>query len=120
MPSELRQIVFSNEETIDALAKHCRRLHKEQQNLSVKGCEIFSDPEIGVRLEIDCGDEAKPGRSDLGKDHTITLKPAFIGAALVRYCIDLKIPIPRVAVKSLQVIGSGLALNLTIKASESD
>ena len=86
----------------------------------MKGCEIFSDPEIGIRLEIEHRDEGKPGKNDVAKHHTITLEPAFIGAALVRYCIDLKIPLPRTAGKSLQVIGDRLALNLTIKASETD
>ena len=110
MPTETRKIVFSNEELKKAIVLFSQRSAKRLPEGDLISCEVKSEDGITVRLRI------RPWYSD--GDKTIVLSSTYIGAALSNYCMECKIPIPRQATKSLQVIGDNIALQINIQMTE--
>lgn len=108
MPSELRRIVFSNDELKIAIAEHNRRAKEKLPVGAVQACEPLPDGGGAVRLEI--------VNQSYGEAQNVELSPETVGAALVRYCIQHKIPLPKKAHKSIHVQGDKLVLNVSIEA----
>ena len=110
MPTEIRKIVFSNEELKKAIVLFSQRTTNKLPEGDLVSCKVKSEDGITVRIQI------RPLYSEGEK--TIVLSGTFIGAALSNYCMDCKIPIPRNATKSLQVIGDNVALQINIQMAE--
>lgn len=108
MPTEMRKIVFSEEEIVKAVLSQNRHSVRKLPPGDIVQVKAKSAPE--PLLELDIFDP----ESEATK--TIKLDTPYLAAAMLRFCIDSNIPIPRVADKSVQILGGSIALNISIDA----
>ena len=111
MPSEFRRLLFSKQEVVEALTAHSARLNKPLPAGSVIKCELIAEPEFAVQLTVQNNYE---GRADTGKRYEVSLAAPVVGAALLQFCIEKKIPMPKSAKKALQITGDGLVMTITL------
>ncbi len=120
MPTEFRRLVFHGDELLDALAVVPWRSENPLPAGRIVGYEVVSKPEVTVRVEIEPEDRDDPAAGDGGGRLWVTLEPAFVAAALIRFCIRRGIPMSRRAEKSLGLEGDSLVLNLTLDAPKAE
>jgi len=108
MPSELRRIVFSESEIIEALDRFAKATRHAMPAGKITACRIDSKSALSATLTVQHMAE--------GSTHTVRFDNASIAAALIRYCIEKKIPIPRASEKSVEAQGPGVALILNLPA----
>jgi hypothetical protein len=108
----VRRLLFSNEELVAAISEHNQRSGKKLPTGAVVACKPLGRPELMVRMDI--------FEQRSGETRTIDLTPEVVGAALLRYCMSHRIPIPKNAEKSVQVQGDDIVLNIEIKADSQD
>lgn len=106
MPTELRKLVFSKQELEAAIIAHNRSAAEKLPSGPVTKCEV-QKPDDVIKVALEVTDQRT------GETHKIDLNSAYLAAALLRFCIEKKIPLPRDSSKSLQVVGDSLALNVT-------
>ncbi len=106
MPSEFRQIQFSNNELIEALYEHSQVAETKLPQGMIVSCKPVVEAKVAVRLEL--VDQAS------GETQVTSLPPELVAAALLRYCIKQRIPMPRDAAKSIQIHGDEVSLNMRI------
>ena len=102
MPTDIRKLIFSEAELQAAVVDHCLRTHISLPEANIEGIDIANDPEAMVVLTFSGADPAHPTRVKLSRDH--------VAAALIRYCGQHRIPLPRRAEKVLQPEAGGLDL----------
>jgi hypothetical protein len=107
MPSEMRRVIFRSDELVAAISEYNMGSGGKLPFGTVIACKPIDGPEVVVRLDI------LEQRS--GETRTVDLTAEIVGAALLRYCMKHRIPIPRIAEKSIQVHGDTLSLNISIK-----
>ncbi len=107
MPSEFRRIMFTNNELIEAIHDYNMISPDKLPPGVILTCTPVSETEVAVRLEM------VDQRSD--ETHVVELSPAMLGAALLRYCMKHRIPMPKAATKSIQMHGDEISLNLEIE-----
>lgn len=101
MPTERRQIIFSLEEMADAL----RSSHRS------KGRSLFSSDVVAVTVKDTQVLVMLKGAGDGGRDpEEQTVEPSVVLDALVRYCLESNIPLPKAGRKQVLVSKSGVAL----------
>ena len=110
MPTEMRKLVFSNDELKEAIILYNQIASEKLPAGDFLSCEIENGDEIKVVIRIS---ETKTGATQ-----RIVLTSAFIGACLVNFCRQKRIPLPRDATKALQVIGDNIALNVNKQMAE--
>ena len=120
MPTEFRRLVFHGDEHLDALAVVPGRPEDPLPAGRIVGYEVVSKPEVTVRVEIEPEEQDDPTASQGAGRLSVTLEPAFVAAALIRFCIRRGIPMSRRAEKSLELEGDCLALSLTLDAPEAE
>ena len=106
MPSEFRQIQFSNNELIEALYEHNQVAETKLQG-PIISCQPVAETKVAVRLEL-----VEPSS---GETQVASLSPELVAAALLRYCMKHRIPVPKSAAKSIQAHGDEIFLNVHIK-----
>ena len=107
MPVELRKILFAEEELKAAVIDYCLRSKIRLPETYIDSLDITEDAEACVILNY-------------ATDHTtdisdVKLSRDQVAAALIRYCGDNKIPLPRNARKILQPGDEGIALLINIQ-----
>ena len=107
MPSEFRRIMFTNNELIEAIHDYNEIAQDKLPPGIILTCTPVSEAEVAVRLET------VDQRSD--ETHVVELAPEVLGAALLRYCMKHRIPMPKSATKSIQIHGDEVSLNVEIK-----
>ena len=115
MPTELRKIIFSQRELLEAFEQRPDNLPGNSEAVppgAVRGVHVFQKFGGGVKVLLDIED-AKEGRLK-----RFNLNAEFISEILLHYCAGLNIPVARSAEKSLEVIGDNLALSQKIRAQE--
>ncbi len=107
MPSEFRQILFSNKELIDALYEYDRAAQTKLLQGDILSCTPVQEGKVAVRLQL----------TDMvsGEAKVASLTSEMVAAVLLRYCIKHGIPIPRIADKSIQVHDDLISLDVRIK-----
>ncbi len=107
MRSEFRRIMFTNNELIEAIHDYNEISRDKLPPGIVPTCTPVSRAEVAVRLEpVDQrGDET----------HVVELSPEVLGAALLRYGMKHRIPMPKSVTKSIQIHGDEVSLNVEIK-----
>ena len=103
MPSESRSVSFSNAETIDALVEYCAKADRELPQGGIKRLAFSNEGEIRVTAEFD------------GGPPPIHFYENEVAVALIIYCNKKGIPVPRRAVKSLQVSQDTVSLRLAMR-----
>jgi hypothetical protein len=107
MPSEYRQLLFSNNELIEALYEFNQVARTKLPPGMILSCTPVKEDKVAVRLQM--MDQAS------GETQVVPLSSELVAAALLGYCIRHRIPIPRNAAKSIQVHGDQISLDLRVK-----
>ena len=97
MPSEFRQVLFSNNELLEALYEFNQVTQTKLPLGMILSCTPVVEDKVAVRLHL--MDQAS------SETQVAPLSSELVAAALLRYCIRHHIPIPRNAAKSVQVHG---------------
>lgn len=111
MPAETRRIIFTKNELIEAIYEHNQIAKKKLPPGMIVSCEAVSEAQVAVRLELV---DQKSGEAE-----TAEISPEVICAALLRYCIRNRIPVPKSAAKSIQVSGENIALTIRMRGKAS-
>ena len=106
MPTENRDILFSENEVKIALMQFSARKGLNFTVENITDFKMTNNDDIKIDLKIF---EAKSGKTG-----TVRYAHPEIAAALMRYCMFLKIPLPKAGKKSLQSGKDGLFLNIKI------
>ena len=106
MPTEYRKLTFSLLEIESIISAYDARAENRLSKKKVIKAEILIQTE--PTLVVHC--------SEYGEEFTtiVEFDASYVGAALVWFCIDANIPIPRKGSRSLMVSGDGLSLGLYI------
>ena len=107
MPSEFRQILFSNKELIEALYEYDRAGQTKLLQGDILSCTPVEEDKVAVRLKL-----MDP---ESGETQVASLSPEMVAAVLLRYCIKHRIPMPKNAEKSIQVHDDQISLDVRIK-----
>lgn len=112
MATEFRRIVLTNDELMDAIVLYNRAAKQRLPAGQFVSCTVKDGPELIVNLEI----------YDINTDkrYNIDLKAAYIGASIIKWCQGEKIPVPRIADKSVEAVGDNVALHLTINGKSDE
>ena len=102
MPTEFRKLLFSEDEVRTAAVRHCLRLSIHMPKGNVETVEIGRHDHDAVSLLFRTDDPGARDRVELSRDQ--------IGAALIRYCREQEIPLPRESRKLLRREERGYAL----------
>lgn len=111
MPLEQRQIVFSRTEVMEAMLAQLRRKGVPLPRGKVVGTTISGDAKSGPAFVVRVACEAVSG-PDVMQD--LQLAGSELAAALIAYCRDRGIPLPRNTAKRLDLVEGQLALGMTI------
>jgi hypothetical protein len=104
MPAEYRTLVFAHEEVRSALIDYSIRVKRTFPYGEVVQAEFRGEEGDAVELVV---------RSDLYDEvNRVRLEPAFVAAALIRYCFLQRVPLPRQATKSLAVEQGQICLRI--------
>jgi hypothetical protein len=108
MATETRRIIFNNEELVLALTRQRRDEKRPLPESRIRGATVAAVDGGGVKVEImlksPTGDALEP----------LEIRPAEVGAALIKFCNLQKIPLPRRAKKSIAVDAGQIALVLQL------
>jgi hypothetical protein len=104
MPTEVRRLVFANAEFYAALDQYLSRTGTNLPSGSI--VKIHTDM-IRDTITVDIS------RGTSAAVEAVTLTARQVGGALIGYCINNQIPLPRGFSKSLIVAGDNIALDMT-------
>lgn len=107
MPCELRRIMFDEEEVVNAAFAYCERTRIVLPGTPVARIVLDSDSKRVVTMEFNAVIPGDAGRK-------ITLSAPQMLAALVLFCHQHGIPLPRDAEKAVQYKGDGLVMMIRI------
>ena len=107
MPSEFRQVRFTNKELIEALCEYNDAAQTKLPGGNIVSCTPVTEATVAVRLEL--------SDQESGETQVVSLAPELVAAALLRYCNRQGIPMPKNAGKSIQVHGDEISLNVHIE-----
>jgi hypothetical protein len=107
MPTEIRKIVFTVEEVRWAAVDFCLRSNIALPHANIGGLRIADDMAATVTILFTTANPAHPNEIRLSRDH--------VAAALIRFCMENQIPLPRHAQKVLQVQAAEQTVALMMK-----
>ena len=105
MPTEIRHIIFTNDEVVRAAIEYHKRTGSPLPPGTVIKVAFEKDP--GVRCGLHMGLDSDGSRQLFWIEETI------LAAALIFYCINNRIPLPTKAAKNLHMVGEQVALMVT-------
>ena len=105
MPSEMRQIIFTNDEVVAAIQQLYQRSHQAFPKGRIWDIAISEDH--GCQVDCDVIDQ-KNFRE------RVTVSGEKLAAALILFCITRKVPIPAAAKKTLTIVNKQLALQVLL------
>ncbi len=108
MPNENRNIYFTENEVKIALMQFSSRKGLSFKVENINEFNLSSGDNIGITLTVFDATVNKAG--------TVRYNQAEIAAALMAYCMFLKIPLPKAGKKSVQVKNGDLLLNIKIQS----
>ncbi len=94
MPREYRRLYFSEDELMDAIEAHDEVASQRLEDQPIHKVESNADEDGNFRITLE------NDLSDGGKE--LDLPPHYIVAAMMRFCIDEGVPLPRRGSKSLE------------------
>lgn len=105
MPSEIRHIIFLQEEVIRAIIDYHRRSGNALPSGTIIKLSYEKEPTLRCALHI--GVDADDSRQ------VVWIEEQILAASLIFFCIQNKIPLPTKASKTLQIINDQIALKVT-------
>ena len=108
--TELRRIIFANGEVIEAIKRYNEVAKKKLPEGSIASCRMDADD--SMRLTLGMRDHSTD------KHYKVALKTSFIGAAMMKWCLETDVPLARSAEKTLEVVGDNLpiAMSMNLRA----
>jgi hypothetical protein len=108
--SETRHITFGKDALIHALTSYSAATKQPLPPGIVQSCTILAKPDLSVSLVI---------LSDASGTLEKRVIPAeIVGAAMIRYCRLVKVPLPRTSEKSLVSAGDNLVLLVHVRSTQ--
>jgi hypothetical protein len=104
MTNELRKIIFDEEEVQAAIVNQCLRAERKLPQGNIEKVEITDDP--GQIVIFSYAHEDGTKKVEFDRDQ--------VGAALILYCKNKKIPLPYDGVKVLKKDGGRLAMMINL------
>jgi len=100
---ECRTILFAESDLIDALIAYARKRNLKLPSGTVRGAapRLSGSGEVEVVLTV---------RDDHGADHEAVFDQANAGSALVNYCLERSIRLPRSGNKSIRLFENEIGL----------
>lgn len=108
MPLEKRELSFTETETKIALMQFSARKGLSFKVENIVEFKIENGNDIGIILKIFDPTANEP--------ETVKYSQPEIAAALMAYCMFLKIPLPKAGKKSVQLLNGALILNIKIQS----
>jgi len=104
MPTEMRRIVFTNEELLNAINFINSRDVPKLLDGKILSSSVDTEKKLDIIIEF----------SSYNRDETrqVAIPIPILGAALVNYCIKSSIPMSKRAGKSIKIFGDNVALEL--------
>jgi len=109
MITEFRRLVFSSSDLISAIKTFSNLKGPKLPDGDILGVEIIGDSDIRARIQV------SNIRGTYEKEE-VEFEASYLAAAMLLHCIQSHIPIPKSAIKSLERVGDGLSLSLSINA----
>ena len=106
MPKELRKIVFTEDETRQAMVEFCEQTQALPPGATLLGIDLTGSDTTPISVGFTSGTSNKPNELQLGRDQ--------VAAALMWFCRAQRIPIPRQSNKTLQIKENEVALLLGV------
>jgi hypothetical protein len=106
MPYEMRRLYFSEAEVAAAVVAF--NAQSKQKFLAPGGLDsvrLCEDPVFHVDVTVET---AAGGRE------TVVLNETMIGAAIIRYCITTRVPLPLRSSKSVKVVNGQLVFDISL------
>jgi hypothetical protein len=102
MAAELRHIIFSKQEVIEAVQGYMRRSGERIPHGVVTRITVKTDEQIGILFQVteDVND----------KVHNYYVDQDKLAASLILYCKTNRIPLPYKSEKKLQMFGSNVSM----------
>ena len=102
MAAELRHIIFSKQEVIEAVQEYMRRSGERMPPGVVTRITVKSGEEIGILFQV---------TEDVSnRVHTFYVDGDKLTSALILHCKNIRIPLPYKAQKRLQMVGSNISM----------
>lgn len=98
--------MFGQDEVIEALAHFAKATKHPMPSGKITACEINTKVDLAAVVTV-------THLAD-GSTNTVRFDNASVAAALIRYCIEKKIPMPKAAEKSVEAQGKALTLILKL------
>ncbi len=111
MPTELRTIVFSNAELVEAVDTFPQR-KKQLPDGPVHSARVYQKLTSGVRVVVDI----QTGRD--GQMRRFALDTPFVARVLLDYCNRQNIPLARTGEKFIEMIGDNIAVGQKMRSQE--
>lgn len=108
MPSELRKVVFSKDEVWKAVVSHCMRAAIHMPNAPLEDVVVPSNFEPAVEM-LFAGDQK-------GYFRKVKLGLPEVAAALIRFCREQNVPLPKNGKKVLKPSDDGIAMLVNVGA----
>lgn len=109
MPTEIRKIAFDVDEVRRAAVDFCLRNNIAMPRANIREVRVDGKGEAPVAIHFTPANPAHPDTVRLSRDQ--------VAAALIRFCMDAHIPLPRHAQKVLQVQESDQTVTLMMKVA---
>ncbi len=104
MADEVRVILFSSEETLEAISLLNVTASQRLFFGKAVSCTLRSEPNVIAVVEVEIHDGIEP----------VEIDSTQLAAAMIRYCRRAHIPLPRKAKKELDVLNNQLVMKLTL------
>lgn len=104
--TEIRQLIFARETLLDAILYSERAANGWLSRAAVHGVAVRGGESVSVVVTAE-----REGHRNWAE---VAFGPAQIAAAMIRYCRQLRIPLPRRGQKSLEVQGDNICLKITV------
>lgn len=101
MPTEIRHIIFTNEEVIRAVVDYHRRAGNPLPSGSIIRLEVQVEPQVRCALHIGLDDGARQAH---------WVDNPTLAACLIFYCINQRIPLPTKSAKQLHMMNDKVTL----------
>lgn len=110
MPREHRQIFFTDDELLNAMAAHHRTLPNKVMQGEAEACIVGSGPKIAVTCRVQDGNVYRSQEAEVPLE--------FVLHSLIRYCLENNIVIPRAGRKTVEYCNGEICLQIVLNQSQ--
>jgi hypothetical protein len=116
MPSEIRLIIFTNEEIVSSIVSLQKKRGQRLPGGTINNILIDEKPNSTETPDVTLSIEILAAEGTVNK----SFRNEEIAAALINYCLTNRTPLPRLAEKTVRIIDGKvtLLLNLRMKQTE--